>query len=170
MEREEFIKKVSLLDKKQGNFQNTLKLMEKGKVDRVGYLSKYPDNAIDFFEWALNNGEKVFVFEDIYRPNGKFHTHAHFVFPDYQMCVMIETESRTFEKSIHCKQFIYQLSSMGFVFFIKPNDTLEEIVAYFERVKGYFRESPRAGFKGTIVKPERKKRQRIKIVKSERVL
>ena len=51
MEKEQFIKKVSLLDKKQGNFQNTLKLMEKGEVDRFGYLSKYPDNAIDFFEW-----------------------------------------------------------------------------------------------------------------------
>lgn len=170
MTTEEFVKKVEELDKIQGNYYGTSSRTDKQKEQRKRRISQYPQNAIDFFEWAINNGERVFIYEDIIIPKNPRNTMSHFVFPDYDMCVRFNTFNGKFEKSSALWRYLKYLRKFGFIFFIRREDNLEQIIAYFNKVKGYYLKSPRIGLPQDIVKPIKKKRERIKVLKNEKVL
>lgn len=161
MTREEFLRKAELSDKIKGNYEGTLRMNKDYPQRRANHLGMFTQTAIDFYEWAVKNGEKVFVCEDVFRPNGKIHTLGHLVFPDYHMMVRVKTEDGVREASEGFKIFLRDWRHRGFIFFIEPEDTFDDIIAKFERVKGYHALCPRDGFIGKFVKPEKKKRVRI---------
>lgn len=169
MTRDEFLRKVSLSDKIKGNYEGTLRMNDYCPTRRAEALDVFTQTAINFYEWAIKRGEKVFVCEDVFRPNGKFHKLGHLVFPDYQLLVRIESEGGISERSNGFKIFLRDWRKKGFIFFISAEDTLDSVIEYFERVKGYYKEKPRFGFTGKIVKPAKKRERLVKKPKYERV-
>lgn len=163
MTKEEFIDKVKELDSKQGNYELTLWRNRVTPERRLEHLKEYPEIGIKFFEWALSQGEQVYVYEDIYIRK-KPHLSFYFVFPKYQMGIRFRSDNN-FEESPIFKQVLRDFRKRGFIFFIENDDTLESVVDKFNRVKGYYFDHPRQGFLGSIVKPQRKKRARIKYEK-----
>ena len=67
MTREEFLKKIELLDKKQGNYKETTQVMPK----RQERLKRASQQFIDVFEHLVSKGYKVYAQELLSGNNAK---------------------------------------------------------------------------------------------------
>lgn len=153
MTKEEFLQEVLLRDKRQGNFALTKEIEKKLPNLRKEKILEYTDVAIAFYEWAISQGEKVYVFEDIFKNSNKVHPMAHFVFPEHQLVVRMYKE----QKKDMVGKFANTLRPCCFFFYIDENDDLRAVIKKFWRVVSIHKSSPRKGFVGEIIKNKRKR-------------
>lgn len=153
MTKQEFLQEVLLRDKRQGNFALTKEIEKKLPNLRKEKILEYTDVAISFYEWAISRGEKVYVFEDIFKNGNKVHPMAHFVFPEHQIVVRMYKEA----KKDMVGKFAKTLHPYCFFFYIDKNDDLRAVIRKFWCVVGVHKASPRKGFVGEIIKNKRKR-------------
>lgn len=165
MTREEFLSTIEKLDKKQGNYKQTL--LHKAK--RQEFINRVPQRVIDVFEYLVRNGRKVFAYEVLSRNNAK--KEMSFITPLYlpELNLAIwhlpNTTSETEEAKNKEKlqKYIYVTRPWFYTIVINPDSTFEYVDAKLKEVGRYYSLTPRLGVKNNIVVPPKKKRERIKV-------
>jgi hypothetical protein len=157
MKKEQFIEKVRELDGKQGNYELTL--LPENKEKRELLLQNAPQLFIDTFEAILNQGLKVFVFEEIHRKS-RLHCMSHLFLPDFNISMRIWDSSVENAQDIKFKYW-QKVHTFLFPFFIDiSKDTLDFTLEKLSNNISMALKDPRRGTKDKIIRP---KRNRIKV-------
>ena len=168
MTKEDFFNTVKKFDAKQGHYELTIAFDKALPNSRYEAIMKYPNVAIAFYDWAIQRGERVFVYEDVFKNKNRWHNMAHFVFPDYNIVLRIYNKN----KKDAIGKYIKSVNTVGYFMYIGEEDTLMSLIERFNKLVEYYKERPKKGFYGKIIKP---KRARIKVgteksyIKCERV-
>jgi hypothetical protein len=165
MTREEFLKAINNLDKKQGNYRQTTLWNAK----RQEFLNRAPQRIIDVFEYLVGQGEKVFIYELLSRNNAKkemsFMTPMYL--PEYNLAVWYLPNTNCAIEEKKCKEqlakYIYVTRPWFYTIVVRPDSTFEYVDAKLKEVGRYYSLTPRKGIKDNIVIPPKKKRERIKV-------
>lgn len=165
MTREEFLKAVNNLDKKQGNYKQTTLWHAK----RQEFLNRAPQRIIDVFEYLVGQGEKVFLYELLSRNNAKkemsFMTPLYL--PEYNLAIWyLPNAKNTIEENKikeQLEKYIYVTRPWFYTIVVHPDSTFEYVDAKLKEVGRYYSLTPRKGIKDNIVIPPKKKRERIKV-------
>lgn len=164
MTREEFLRAVTLQDKKQGNYKETTQWM----TLREERLKRVSQNFIDTYEYLVGKGYKVFVMERL-QGNGvksKPKRWSHLYIPEINTSVRFwgkaknEIQDTVIKKTLW--RYLKEVRDYCYTFVMHPESDIkyvEEKVAY---CKGFFDARPRKGIENNIVIPPKKKRERIK--------
>jgi hypothetical protein len=165
MTREEFLKAINNLDKKQGNYKQTTLWNAK----RQEFLNRAPQRIMDTFEYLLSRGEEVFVYELLSRNNAKkemsFMTPLYL--PKYNLAIwyLPNAKNAIEEKKVkeQLKKYIYVTRPWFYTIVVTPDSTFEYVDAKLKEVGRYYSLTPRKGIKDNIVIRPKKKRERIKV-------
>lgn len=165
MTREEFLKAVNNLDKKQGNYKRTTL----NKAKREELLNRAPQRVIDVFEHLVSKGEKVFAYELLSRNNARremsFITPLYL--PELNLAIWHLPASKSEEESRRSKEvlqkYIYVTRPWFYTIVINPDSTLDYVDAKLKEVEKYYMSTPRKGVLNKLVFPPKKKRERIKV-------
>ena len=166
MKREDFLKAVNNLDKKQGNYKQTTLCNAK----RQEFLKRAPQRVIDVFEYLVRNSVKVFAYELLSRNNAKremsFITPLYL--PEYNLAIWYLPESKNDDEHRRYKEqltkYIYVTRPWLYTIVIRPDSTFEYIDAKLKEVDKYYKATPRKGIVNNVSFPPKKKRERIKPV------
>lgn len=166
MKREDFLNTVAALDKRQGNYKQTTL----NKAKREELLNRAPQRVVDVFEYLVNKGKKVFIYELLSRNNAKremsFITPLYL--PELNLAIWHLPASKNEEESRKNKEvlqkYIYVTRPWFYTIVIRPDSTFEYVDAKLKEVGRYYSLTPRKGIKDNIVIPKKKKRERIKSV------
>lgn len=166
MTRDEFLKAVNSLDKKQGNYkQKTL-----CNAKRQEFLKRAPQRVIDVFEYLVRNSVKVFVYELLSRNNARremsFITPLYL--PEFNLAIWYLPEAPNDDEYRRHKEqltkYIYVTRPWLYTIVIRPDSTFEYVDAKLKEVDKYYKATPRKGIVNNISFPPKKKRERIKSV------
>lgn len=162
MTREEFMKAIILLDKKNGNYKETTKWLPK----REERLKRASQQYIDVFSHLVKKGLRVFAME-LLQGNGsdKAPNHwSHLYLPEINCSIRFMPKGKdemSERKALHrLWAYLNEHREYCFTFVVHPNSDLDYIDAKVKEVAGYYSSKPRKGINIEIVK---KKRERIKV-------
>ena len=165
MTREEFLKKIELLDKKQGNYKETTQVMAK----RQERLKRSSQQFIDVFEHLVSKGYKVYAQELLSGNNAKKKPQrfSHLWLPEINTSIRFfgKADSDIAKHKIQTVlwKYLAEVREYCYTFVVFPDSNLDYIDEKIEYCKGFYEQNPRKGIKNDIVVPPKKKRERIKV-------
>lgn len=166
MTREEFLKKIELLDKKQGNYKDTTQVMAK----RQERLKRASQQFIDVFEHLVSKGYKVYAQELLSGNNAKKNKEvrfSHLWLPEINTSIRFmpktDCEVQEVKATKTLWRYLSEIRDYCYTFVVFPDSDLNYIDEKIEYCKGFYENNPRKGIKNDVVVPPKKKRERIKV-------
>ena len=164
MTKEEFLRKVAIMDLKNGNFNETTKWMEKRKRK----LNSVSDQYLLFYEYLLKEGYNVHVYEML-TPKGcksEIHRMSHMYIPELECSVRFmppNNDGFSYQKSRHLLgQYIRFYKPYCRTFVVEPQYGLDWLKDKLEEIRGYNeRQGMRIGIENEKVFPARGQRRRV---------
>lgn len=164
MTKEEFLRKVAIMDLKQGNFKETEKWMEKRKRK----LDSVSDQYLEFYEYLLKEGYKVHVYEML-TPKGcksEVHRMSHMYIPELECSVRFmppKSDGFSYKKSHYLlNQYVHFYRPYCRTFVVEPQYGLEWLKDKLEEIRGYNeKQGMRIGIENEKVFPARGQRRRV---------
>ncbi len=166
MTREEFLKKIDLLDKKQGNYKETTQVMAK----RQERLKRSSQQFIDVFEYLVSKGYKVFA-QEVLQGNdtkkSKEKRFSHLWLPEINTSIRFMPKTKCEIQERNAKFTLMRYLNLHrpycYTFVVHHDSTMEYIDEKIAYCKGFYDKNPRKGIKDDVVVPPKKKRERIKV-------
>lgn len=165
MNKEEFLKKIEFLDKKQGNYKATTQVMAK----RQERLKRSSQQFIDVFEHLVSKGYKVYAQELLSGNNAKKKPQrfSHLWLPEINTSIRFMPKTNCEIQERNAKFTLMRYLNLHrpycYTFVVFPDSTLDYIDDKIEYCKGFYEKNPRKGIKNDVVVPPKKKRERIKV-------
>lgn len=166
MTREEFLKKIELLDKKQGNYKATTQVMAK----RQERLKRSSQQFIDVFEHLVSKGYKVYAQELLSGNNAKKNKEerfSHLWLPEINTSIRFMPKTNCEIQERNAKFTLMRYLNLHrpycYTFVVFPDSNLNYVDDKIEYCKGFYEKNPRKGIKNDVVIPPKKKRERIKV-------
>lgn len=164
MTKEEFLRKVAIMDLKYGNFTGTTKWMEKRKRK----LNSVSDQYLEFYEYLLKEGYKVHVYEML-TPKGcksEVHRMSHMYIPELECSVRFlpsKSDGFSYRKSQYLlNQYIRFYRPYCRTFVVEPQCGLEWLKDKLDEIRGYNeKQGMRMGIETEKAFPARGQRRRI---------
>lgn len=164
MTKDDFLKKIELLDKKQGNYKETTNVM----AERQERLQQETQQFIDVFEHLINKGYKVYV-QELLCGNGlksKPRRWSHLWLPEINTTIRFtprpSCEIHEIKAKFMLARYIKSHRPYCYTFVIQPDSTLDYVDEKIEYCKEFYNKDLRKGIVNDIVVPQKKKRARIK--------
>ena len=165
MTREEFLKAILVLDKKQGNYKQTTLWM----AQREERLKRESQQFIDVFEHLVNKGYKVYAQELLQGNNAKKKPKrwSHLWLPEINTSIRFmpktDCEVQEVKATKTLWRYLSEIRDYCYTFVVFPDSDLNYIDEKIEYCKGFYEQNPRKGIKNDVVVPPKKKRERIKV-------
>ena len=165
MNKEEFLKKIEFLDKKQGNYKDTTLVMAK----RQERLKRSAQQFIDVFEHLVSKGYKVYAQELLSGNNAKKKPQrwSHLWLPEINTSIRFygkaDCEIAKYKIQTRLWKYLTEVRDYCYTFVVFPDSNLDYIDEKIEYCKGFYEQNPRKGIKNNVVVPPKKKRERIKV-------
>lgn len=166
MNKEEFLKKIELLDKKQGNYKATTQVM----ANRQERLKRASQQFIDVFEYLVSKGYKVYAQELLSGNNAKKNKEkrfSHLWLPEINTSIRFMPKTNCEIQERNAKFTLMRYLNLHhpycYTFVIFPDSNLVYVDEKIEYCKSFYEQNPRKGIKNDVVVPPKKKRERIKV-------
>lgn len=165
MTREDFLKAISVLDKKQGNYKQTTQWMPK----REERLKRASQQFIDVFKHLVSKGYKVYAQELLRGNNAKKKPKrwSHIWLPEINTSIRFmpntDCEVQEVKATKTLWRYLSEIRDYCYTFVVFPDNNLDYIDEKIEYCKGFYEKNPRKGIKNDVVVPPKKKRERIKV-------
>lgn len=165
MNKEEFLKKIEFLDKKQGNYKDTTQVMAK----RQERLKRSSQQFIDVFEHLVSKGYKVYAQELLSGNNAKKKPQrwSHLWLPEINTSIRFMPKTNCTVQEVNATKtlwkYLSEVRNYCYTFVVYHDSTLEYIDEKIDYCKRFYEQNPRKGIKNDIVVPPKKKRERIKV-------
>lgn len=172
MNKIEFLGEIARLDKTQGNYSSTK--IEKFSKKREKLLWGVDDRFISLYEYLVNNGFTVYVFEilrkrrNVRKSVGRMmHQFAHIWVPQLNLAIRFSPVKKG-DVDHRLKTFIISSQKNFFTCVVNSgDDSIKKISEAIPRIRQYQQDTPRLGVMRDIIKPKPKKKRARIIIKEK---